>query len=114
MSDEKKPFHNPFAALEGLKAQLPPGHSREELQKRKPPARAVVRLERVGRGGKEVTVVEHLELPVEQRETWLQQLKGKLGCGGAIEGSALVLQGDHRERLPPLLSRLGVKKVTVG
>ncbi|MFP2931859.1 translation initiation factor, partial [Pyxidicoccus sp. 3LG] len=80
----------------------------------KGPARAVVRMERKGRGGKEVTVVEHLELPAPQREVWLKALKNSLGCGGVVEGDALVLQGDQRERLPALLEARGVRKVTVG
>jgi translation initiation factor 1 len=71
-------------------------------------------MERTGRGGKEVTVVEHLNLPPAERETWLRALKGALGCGGVIEGENLVLQGDHRKRLPDILSERGVKRVTTG
>lgn len=113
--DEKKPFHNPFAALCGLKDKLPVGKSVAEVAKaeKKRPARAVVRLERAGRGGKEVTIVSHLELPVMEREVWLKALKAGLGCGGQVDGDALVLQGDQRERLPKLLTERGVKKVTV-
>lgn len=73
----------------------------------------MVRLERSGRKGKEVTLIEHLGLPVDQRPEWLATLKSKLGCGGAVEGEALVLQGDLRTRLEPLLKKLGVKRVTV-
>jgi translation initiation factor 1 len=115
MSDEKdkKPFNNPFGALQSMKEGQPQGPSRAEKEK-KGPAKAVVRMERVGRGGKEVTVVEQLELPVQEREAWLKALKGALGCGGAIEGTALVLQGDQRERLPKLLEKRGVRKVVVG
>ena len=79
----------------------------------KPVARAVVRIERSGRGGKEVTVIEHLDLSPAEREVWLKALKSGLGCGGVIEGASLVLQGDHRKRLAPLLTKRGVKKVTV-
>lgn len=113
--DEKKPFHNPFAALAGLKDQLPAGKTQAQVAEveKKRPARAVVRLERTGRGGKEVTIVSHLELPVMEREVWLKALKASLGCGGVIEGDALVLQGDQRERLPKLLEKRGVKRVTV-
>jgi translation initiation factor 1 len=75
--------------------------------------RAVVRIERTGRGGKEVTVVERLGLPPIERERWLKALKATLGCGGVVEGDALVLQGDHRKRLPAILSARGVKQVTV-
>jgi translation initiation factor 1 len=72
-----------------------------------------VRLERTGRGGKEVTVIEHLAVPPMEREKWLKALKGALGCGGVVEGDALVLQGDQRTRVPKLLAARGVKKVTV-
>ncbi len=113
MGDEKKPFNNPFAALQGLREQLPQGPSKEELVERKAPPKAVLRLERKGRRGKEVTVID-LDLPVPQRPVWLAELKGSLGCGGVIEGTALVLQGDHRERAAKWLTKRGVAKVIVG
>ena len=79
----------------------------------KGPARAVVRYERKGHGGKEVTRVEKLELPARELEVWLKAMKGALGCGGRVEDDALVLQGDQRDRLPPLLTAKGVRKGTV-
>ncbi len=112
MSDEKKPFNNPFAQLGGLRDALPQGKPKPEKE-RPGPARAVVRLERAGRRGKEVTIVEHLELPAAQREAWLKELKSALGCGGALEDEALVLQGDLRERAAKWLEKKGVRKVTV-
>ncbi len=114
------PFNNPFAALAAKREVLPPAPpapvAPPAAKKPEPkgPARAVVRMERKGRGGKEVTVVEHLELPANQREVWLKALKNSLGCGGVVEGEALVLQGDQRERLPALLEARGVRKVTIG
>jgi translation initiation factor 1 len=81
---------------------------------RKGPARAVVRMERQGRGGKEVTVIEQLGLPAKTLEAWLKELKRTLGCGGVLEGDALVLQGDHRERLPGMLEKKGVRRISVG
>jgi translation initiation factor 1 len=116
MGDEKKPFHNPFGGLEKLKASLPEGPKApvKEAKAPKAPARAVVRMERAGRGGKEVTVIEQLELSLVQRGHWLKELKGALGCGGTLEGDDLVLQGDHRERAAKWLEARGVKKVSVG
>ncbi|GEN07336.1 translation initiation factor 1 [Myxococcus fulvus] len=111
------PFHNPFAALAAKREELPVGTvapAPPSKPEPKGPARAVVRMERKGRGGKEVTVVEHLELPAPQREVWLKALKNSLGCGGVVEDDTLVLQGDQRERLPALLEARGVRKVTVG
>lgn len=78
------------------------------------PSRAVVRYERSGRGGKEVTVVEQLGLSPSDLIVWLKWLKVSLGCGGAVEGPNLILQGDHRKRLPALLTQKGVRRVSVG
>jgi translation initiation factor 1 len=117
VSDEKKPFNNPFGALGGLREALPQGPATatgKAAAAQKLPPKAVVRMERAGRNGKEVTVIEQLDLPVEQRDGWLKELKASLGCGGTIEGVALVLQGDHRERAAKWLTKRGVKKVSVG
>jgi len=123
MSDEKTPFHNPFAQLKQLRgdrpaesAPAPPTPPAPEPVRRSAgPSipRAVVRLERSGRGGKEVTVIEQLVLDDAGRQMWLKALKSSLGCGGTIEGETLVLQGDHRERLRAVLTARGVKKVTI-
>jgi translation initiation factor 1 len=113
MSD---PFNNPFGKLQGARDALPEGPKRieKEAAAAKGPARAVVRMERKGRGGKEVTVVEQLGLPAKQLDLWLKALKQSLGCGGTAEGDTLVLQGDQRDRLPALLEARGVRKITLG
>jgi len=115
-------FHAPF---EGLRAKLglPDAPSSEPGARPEPaartaapkpaPARAVVRFERKGRGGKAVTVVEKLDLAPPELEAWLAELKRALGCGGAVEGDALVLQGDLRARVGALLEARGVRKVVV-
>jgi translation initiation factor 1 len=117
-----KPFHNPFAALAHLRGESPPEAEAPQLAPEPtvapapdvpPIARAVVRLERTGRGGKEVTIIDHLDLRAAALERWLKELKSALGCGGVIENGAMILQGDHRKRLPPLLTARGVRKVTV-
>jgi translation initiation factor 1 len=115
-------FHAPF---EGLRARLglpeapaapdpaaaPPV---EPAPAEKPgPTRAVVRFERKGRGGKAVTVVEKLGLRPRELEAWLGELKRALGCGGQVEGDALVLQGDLRDRVRAQLEARGVRRVTV-
>jgi translation initiation factor 1 len=74
----------------------------------------VVRLERKGRGGKEVTVVEKLELRASELERWAKSLKQGLGCGGVVEGRTIVLQGDQRGRAVTWLEGKGVRKITRG
>lgn len=107
---------SPFADLQKLRDSLPPGPKPAEppaAVETKGPARAVVRLERKHRGGKEVTIVEKLGLGPAALATWCRELKQALGCGGAVDGDVIVLQGDLRQRLPAVLTSKGVGKVTV-
>ena len=107
---------DPFAALEALRASLPPGTAPAPTKKPEPkgPARAVVRLEKKGRRGKEVTIVEKLALKPAELETWCRELKQAMGVGGAVEEDAIVLQGDHRQRVAAVLTEKGIPKVTIG
>jgi len=113
------PFHNPFAKLKESLRDLPPGLAPAPAPAAGPapepegPPRAVVRMERKGRGGKEVTVVEQLALPPAELEAWLKALKQALGCGGAVEDGTLVVQGDHRARVRSWLEARGVRRVSV-
>ena len=106
---------SPFASLQKLRDQLPEGPRPVQPVEpvKKGPSRAVVRYERKHRGGKEVTVVEKLELKVDELTTWCRELKQALGCGGVVEDKSIVLQGDQRARLPDLLTARGVGRVTV-
>ena len=119
-----KPFHNPFGALAKLRCEPAPDAASEPVPSSPAPEpkllpgqktipKVVVRMERKGRGGKEVTVLEQLPLAPIVRERWLKELKASLGCGGVIEGNDIVLQGDHRKRLPAVLTKKGVKTVIV-
>jgi translation initiation factor 1 len=109
---------DPFAALEALRSSLPAGPAAARPPSTpvppKPPTRAVVRMERKGRGGKEVTVVDKLGLRPAELEAWCRELKQALGCGGAVDGDLIVLQGDLRARVPAVLTDKGVAKVTIG
>jgi translation initiation factor 1 len=111
---------NPFAGLASLRDELLPGEAPREPETSKPtkpsrgPARAVVRYQRKGRGGKEATIVEQLGLTPELLDEWCRELKRALGCGGGVEGDQLVFGGDQRARLPAMLEARGVRRVTVG
>lgn len=110
--------NSPFAGLAQLRDALPAAPagavpSPAVAVRAKGPARAVVRLEKKGRGGKEATYIEKLELAPKALEEWCKALKQALGCGGVIEGDAIILQGDLRQRLPAVLTARGVRKVVV-
>lgn len=68
---------------------------------------ARLRMERAGRGGKMVTVVDGLP----SNATFLEELAGSLkkacGTGGTVRPGAIELSGDVRDRLRALLSARG-------
>jgi len=76
--------------------------------------RAIVRLDRKGRGGKTVTVIEGLQLPAEDSEKLLKQLKTKFGTGGAVKNGALEIQGDHRDGIMAELGKVGYRPKRLG
>ena len=77
----------------------------------RPPAKAVIRLERKGRAGKEVTVIDQLDLTQSELHEWLRDLKQRLGCGGGIEEGALILQGNQCERVRAYLETRAVRQI---
>lgn len=68
---------------------------------------ARLRMEKKGRGGKTMTVVDGLP----RNSAFLKDLCGELkrlcGTGGAVVEAAIELQGDLRERLRPHLTAKG-------
>jgi translation initiation factor 1 len=115
-TEERRPFNAAFAGLTSLRDGLPAADPRPPAPAKAPkgPSRAVVRYERKGRGGKEATVVEQLALSPRERAEWLLAMKQALGCGGMLEGEALVLQGDQRARVRAWLEARGVSRISVG
>ena len=111
-----KKLGSPFAQLEALRDKLPEGPRPGAPAPAAPkgPARAVVRMERKQRGGKEVTVIEKLALPPAELARWCKELKQALGCGGSVDGDMIILQGDLRSRLETVLVARGVVRVTIG
>ncbi len=71
--------------------------------------KVVVRLDRKGRGGKTVTMIEGLRLPAEESEKLLKRLKTAFGAGGAMKGAALEIQGDHCDAVMAELVKRGYR-----
>lgn len=76
--------------------------------------RVRVRLERQGRGGKVVSVVENLPGHPERIEEIARALKARCGAGGTVKGRQVEIQGDHRERIVAALGALGFDAVKAG
>ncbi len=69
----------------------------------------VVRLDRKGRGGKSVTIVEGLQISKKDRGALLKELKAGLGAGGTVKDMSLKIQGDHRDALITALTKMGFR-----
>lgn len=68
-----------------------------------------VRMERSGRGGKTVTVIDNFVGREEDLETLGKMLKTKCGVGGTVKEGQILIQGDFRERVKTLLAAQGYK-----
>ena len=72
-------------------------------------SRTIIRLDRKGRGGKSVTMIEGLRISAKDGEKLLKQLKAKLGTGGTLKDGSLEIQGDHCDAVMAELTRIGYK-----
>jgi len=66
-----------------------------------------VRIERSGRGGKTVTVVDNFVGTPDDLNALGKTLKGKCGVGGTVKDGQIIIQGEFRERIVTLLKEMG-------
>jgi translation initiation factor 1 len=66
-----------------------------------------LRLEKTGRGGKTITVIDGFPHNASFAAALAQELKRSCGTGGGLREGALELQGDLRDRVRDLLTRKG-------
>ena len=74
----------------------------------------LVSLDRKGRGGKSVTLIEGLPMPMQDKEQLMKQLKTRLGAGGAMKDACVELQGEHCEAVMAILKGMGLKPKRAG
>jgi translation initiation factor 1 len=79
-------------------------------------AKDVVRVQREtkGRGGKAVTLVKGISLPLVELEILGKQLKAACGSGGTVKDGIIEVQGDHIDRIVVLLNEQGYKAKRAG
>jgi translation initiation factor 1 len=66
-----------------------------------------VGIEKKGRAGKTVTLIYGLEIPEEEAESLMKELKKKCGVGGTREETEILLQGDVRKKVVKELKKKG-------
>jgi translation initiation factor 1 len=125
VSGASKPLASPFAGLAELRAGLPAGPTSAPDPRGNAPstppgdpvaraAKLVLRRERKGHGGKLATRIEGLRLNAEESKSIAVEIRRALGCGAAIDGDDIVVQGDQVDRLVVFLEGRGAKKIVVG
>ncbi|MCR5004149.1 MAG: translation initiation factor [Bacteroidales bacterium] len=69
--------------------------------------RLIVRIDRSGRGGKQVTLVEGFKGSSDDLKELGRSLKVKCGVGGSVSDGQIIIQGDLRDKVTNLLTQMG-------
>ena len=74
-----------------------------------PPSRQrlIVRIDRRGRAGKQVTLIEGFKGSGDDLAALAKTLKGKCGVGGSAKDGEITIQGDLRDKVTALLTSMG-------
>ena len=98
----------------GPSAQPPPKPVDEPRTGTTAGQKVLVKLDRKGRRGKTVTVVEGLSIDATGLEALAKKLKSACGSGGTIKDGKIEVQGEHRERILEILTGLGYRPKAAG
>jgi translation initiation factor 1 len=81
-----------------------------------PPQQQIAYLHREsgGRGGKVVSVVKNLILTEEDLKSLAKKMKQESGTGGTVKDGVIEIQGEHRQRMAEVLTKLGYKVKIAG
>ena len=76
-----------------------------------PKSKMIVRVsrDRKNRGGKEVSLIEGLDLSETELNDLAKMLKSKCGVGGAAKEGEIIIQGNHVDRIVQMLIKEGFK-----
>ncbi len=70
---------------------------------------AKILIDRKGRKGKGMTVIEGLRVNPAHLADIARKLKQQLGVGGTAKNGRIEIQGEHRDKIAAILGEMGVK-----
>lgn len=86
------------AALQRGVAEVPPNQQNLKIE-----------ASRKGRGGKTVTIISGFQEKPETLATLAKQLKAQCGTGGTVKDNEIEIQGEHKQKLLEIITKLGYK-----
>jgi translation initiation factor 1 len=68
-----------------------------------------IEVSRKGKGGKTVSIVSGFQVSPETLISLTKTLKNQCGAGGALKDNSIEIQGDHRQKILEIVTKLGYK-----
>ncbi|MFK7826238.1 MAG: hypothetical protein AB8G05_18945 [Oligoflexales bacterium] len=97
------------------KGKIKKGSKSTKSQKyQKSPGPTKIRLEKKGRGGKQVTILFNLPFEENEAKQLMKDLQAKLACGGSFKDASIHFSGDMRDKIEEIFKSLGKKIVRSG
>ncbi len=75
---------------------------------------AKITIDRKGRKGKSMTVIEGLKVNPMHLAEIARLIKQKMGTGGTAKQGRIEIQGEHRDKVASILQEMGVKTIFSG
>ena len=121
-SDEQFAWKSPFAALKdvtlpSIRTQPPTSDLTDKtpVAPKKNRGRVDIIRSTAHRGGKTVTVVTgFVGISQSEKERLAKEMQKACGAGGTVKEGRIEIQGDHRDTVAHILSKVGFRPVFAG
>ena len=115
MAKNKEDWKNRLGMVFSTNENFNYQYDEDETETRPPNEQQLeAKLEKKGRGGKTVCLIEGFVGKEEDLKELAKELKNKCGVGGSIKDGVIIIQGDYRDKIMQILKEKGYKVKRVG